>query len=84
MTISKKPYPIGSPEARAVIERIREQELFRTVSDGFGHRGGQKSTGPEVKRRAVEMSRQGISQKQIAKMLGISSATVSRIVNRFS
>lgn len=84
MTRTKKPYPIGSPEARAVIERIREQELFRTVSDGFGHKGGQKLTGPEVKRKAVEMSKQGIPQRQIAKTLGISSATVSRILARFS
>ena len=30
MTETKKPYPVGSPEAKAIVAKIRKQEMMRS------------------------------------------------------
>lgn len=83
MTISKKPYPIGSPEAKAVIQKIREQELARAgmTEDAYGHScfRGKTPITPEVRAKVLRMIQDGIPKKHVARTIGISYSSVNRI-----
>ena len=79
--MERKVLPIGSPEAAAVIQRIREQERLRKRLDEFGrdtYKSGVKLT-PELKEKIKRMLADGMTRKQVARVSGLSYSTVARI-----
>lgn len=79
--MERKVLPIGSPEAAAVIQRIREQERLRKRLDAFGrdtYKSGVKLT-PELKEKIKRMLADGMTRKQVARISGVSYSTIARI-----
>lgn len=79
----RKVLPIGSPEAAAVIQRIREQERLRKKLDldTYGkdtYKSGVKLT-PELKEKIKRMLADGMTRKQVARVSGVSYSTIARI-----
>ena len=77
----RKVLPIGSPEAAAVIRKIREQERLRKGLDAFGRSSYRTSTKmtPELKAKIQKMLADGMTRKQVARITQVSYSTVARI-----
>ena len=77
----RKVLPIGSPEAAAVIQKIREQERLRKGLDAFGRSSYRTSTKvtPELKAKIQKMLADGMTRKQVARITQVSYSTVARI-----
>lgn len=89
MTKSKKPYPIGSPEAKAVIQKVREQELARAgmITDGYNRPvnpfKNRVQITEELRSKVLKMLDEGIDRKEIARKTGISYSSVARIAAKY-
>lgn len=77
----RKVLPIGSPEAAAVIQKIREQERLRKGLDAFGRDSYKTSTKvtPELREKIKRMLSDGMTRKQVARISGVSYSTIARI-----
>lgn len=77
----RKVLPIGSPEAAAVIQKIREQERLRKGLDAFGRSSYRTSTKmtPELKAKIQKMLNDGMTRTQVARITQVSYSTVARI-----
>ena len=79
--MERRVLPIGSPEAKAAIQRVREQERLRKGLDAFGrdtYKSGVKLT-PELREKIQRMLADGMTRKQVARVSGLSYSTISRI-----
>ena len=73
--------PLGSPEAAAAIQRVRERERIRKGLDAYGKDTFKTTTKltPELKEKIKRMLADGMTRKQVARISGVSYSTIARI-----
>ncbi len=77
----RKVLPLGSPEAAAAIQRVRERERIRKGLDAYGKDTFKTTTKltPELKEKIKRMLADGMTRKQVARITQVSYSTVARI-----
>lgn len=77
----RKVLPLGSPEAAAAIQRVRERERIRKGLDAYGKDTFKTTTKltPELKEKIKRMLADGMTRKQVARVTQVSYSTVARI-----